>query len=154
MFIAIVKDNVVTKIGEHWDLFPNTSFPPSVPTDSFMVENNAVEVKTSKLYNPETEKLSSCPPYIDGDFVYVVQVVPRLQEDVDQETLHLSYIKRQERTQKLAVCDWTQLADADLSTELRAAWLTYRQALRDVTEQPNFPKVINWPKYPGQIETL
>tara|TARA_R110002012_G_scaffold33001_2_gene96958 strand:+ start:706 stop:1029 length:324 start_codon:yes stop_codon:yes gene_type:complete len=35
------------------------------------------------------------------------------------------------RDTELAACDWTQLADADLTEEKLAEWNTYRQALRD-----------------------
>ncbi len=36
------------------------------------------------------------------------------------------------RDQKLADSDWTQLADAPLTSTKKAEWATYRQALRDV----------------------
>lgn len=52
---------------------------------------------------------------------------------------------RDQRNQKLAECDWTQLAD---STANKAAWATYRQALRDVTAQAGFPWDIEWPVAP------
>lgn len=52
---------------------------------------------------------------------------------------------RAERNSKLAASDWTQLAD---STADKAAWATYRQALRDITEQAGFPWTIDWPVAP------
>ena len=52
---------------------------------------------------------------------------------------------RQQRTEKLKDCDWTQLADAPVD---KAAWATYRQALRDVTKQAGFPWDIQWPVAP------
>ena len=52
---------------------------------------------------------------------------------------------RDQRTTKLAECDWTQLADAPVD---KAAWATYRQALRDVTKQAGFPWDIEWPVAP------
>lgn len=54
---------------------------------------------------------------------------------------------RAERNAKLAACDWTQLADAPLSTEQRAAWQVYRQALRDLTAQAD-PFALDWPEAP------
>ena len=50
---------------------------------------------------------------------------------------------RQRRDALLSASDWTQLPDVPL--ESKAAWATYRQALRDVTEQPGFPTEIMWP---------
>ena len=36
------------------------------------------------------------------------------------------------RNEKLASTDWTQMPDAALTPEVKTAWATYRQALRDV----------------------
>ena len=49
---------------------------------------------------------------------------------------------RQSRDQMLKDSDWTQIAD---STADKAAWATYRQALRDVPVQSGFPWDITWP---------
>ena len=56
-------------------------------------------------------------------------------------------IVRAMRNQKLQESDWTQLADVPLTPELRAEWVTYRQDLRDVTNQPD-PFNIVWPTAP------
>lgn len=52
---------------------------------------------------------------------------------------------RAERDRRLLVCDWTQLPDVPIAT--REAWASYRQALRDVTLQPD-PFNIVWPETP------
>jgi len=39
---------------------------------------------------------------------------------------------RRDRDLLLAECDWTQNSDSPLTTEKKAEWATYRQALRDV----------------------
>jgi len=52
---------------------------------------------------------------------------------------------RTERNSKLAATDWTQVADAPVD---QAAWATYRQALRDITAQADFPWTITWPTQP------
>jgi hypothetical protein len=54
---------------------------------------------------------------------------------------------RDDRNRKLAECDWTQLPDAPVNA---AAWAGYRQALRDITNQPSFPWDIIWPEQPAQ----
>ena len=40
---------------------------------------------------------------------------------------------REKRNALLAECDWTQAVDSPLSDNDKAAWATYRQALRDMT---------------------
>jgi hypothetical protein len=57
---------------------------------------------------------------------------------------------RARRDALLAACDWTQTADAPLSAERNAAWRSYRKALRDLTDQPGWPRDIAWPAQPGQ----
>jgi hypothetical protein len=48
---------------------------------------------------------------------------------------------RTQRNQMLKDTDWTQVADAPVD---KAAWATYRQALRDITTQAD-PFNIIWP---------
>ncbi len=55
---------------------------------------------------------------------------------------------RRKRDTLIAACDWTQIPDAPLSATQRAAWATYRQALRNVPAQAGFPAAINWPIKP------
>jgi hypothetical protein len=52
------------------------------------------------------------------------------------------------RDQMLASSDWSQLPDAPLSDLGRAAWVEYRQMLRDVPEQAGFPENVEWPLPP------
>jgi hypothetical protein len=53
----------------------------------------------------------------------------------------------QQRSRLLVASDWTQLPDVPLAT--KEAWATYRQALRDITDQEGYPLNINWPLMPG-----
>lgn len=55
---------------------------------------------------------------------------------------------RIQRDKLLTACDWTQMADSPLDADTKVAWATYRQALRDVTLQENFPTEIIWPVEP------
>lgn len=50
------------------------------------------------------------------------------------------------RKRRLSDTDWTQLQDVPLST--RDKWKAYRQALRDITTQPGYPKNVKWPLKP------
>lgn len=75
-------------------------------------------------------------------------VFANAQEQTDYEAMkdaEQAAAVRRERNEKLSACDWTQLAD---STADKAAWATYRQALRDITKQDGFPWNIVWPTEP------
>lgn len=54
---------------------------------------------------------------------------------------------RQQRDRLLAECDWRSLPDAPGD---RGAWLDYRQQLRDITQQPDFPDNIHFPTPPAE----
>lgn len=47
---------------------------------------------------------------------------------------------------ELSRTDWTQVPDAPVDREV---WAAYRQALRDITEQPDFPHQVTWPTPPN-----
>ena len=49
------------------------------------------------------------------------------------------------RNAELAACDWTQVADSQAD---KAAWATYRQALRDLPASNKDPKKIKFPTRP------
>ena len=53
---------------------------------------------------------------------------------------------RLQRTSLLAETDWSQLVD--VPEETKAKWASYRQELRDITDQKEFPTKITWPTKP------
>jgi len=55
---------------------------------------------------------------------------------------------RAKRDHLLAESDWVTIRATDTGTPVPAEWQTYRQALRDITEQTGFPENIDWPEKP------
>jgi hypothetical protein len=55
---------------------------------------------------------------------------------------------RAKRDQLLAATDWRLLRAAETGVPVESAWLAYRQALRDVTQQDD-PLAVDWPVAPG-----
>ncbi len=53
---------------------------------------------------------------------------------------------RSQRDSLLASTDWTQLPDVPQTT--KDIWATYRQSLRDITDQAGFPTDVVWPVRP------
>ena len=71
----------------------------------------------------------------------------REKEDLEWaagENDRLAANARAERNAKLASTDWTSSSDLKMSDEMKV----YRQALRDVPAQENFPEV-TWPEFEG-----
>lgn len=74
-----------------------------------------------------------------GEFGTIADYVPPTIEQLSAEM-------RYHRDMLLKDCDWTQFTDVSLST--KEAWAVYRQQLRDITSQPNFPYQVEWPVAP------
>ena len=94
---------------------------------SFVISQTAIAVEKAKLVN--------------GLLVEAVRAKPfevRCQE------------VKVERNVRLVSSDWTDTVSASvrLGNALYTSWQTYRQALRDITEQPGFPDAVVWPTPP------
>lgn len=147
MFIAKIENGNVTAIGDYRELFPNTSFSSFGPDNNWFEENNCKRVNLFKAYNALLEKLVPCAPYVEGDWVFTVEVASLSDEEKQAQEEAKKAQVRADRNQRLSSCDWTQLGD---STADKAAWAAYRQSLRDITSQEGFPDTVEWPRYPGQ----
>jgi len=55
---------------------------------------------------------------------------------------------RAKRDRLLTESDWVTIRATDTGTAVPTEWQTYRQALRDITEQTGFPEDIEWPEKP------
>jgi hypothetical protein len=71
-------------------------------------------------------------------------VVQDITETEEYQKQAKSDAMRLERNGLLSACDWTQVPDAPTD---KAAWAAYRQALRDITQHPDWPNV-DWPEAP------
>lgn len=87
-------------------------------------------------------------PIVQQDGAWVATWTQLPTPDRDRVMMERSRVVRNDRNSALSQCDWTQLADAPLNAEQRAAWGAHRQALRDLTAQPNFPWQVEWPVKP------
>lgn len=54
-----------------------------------------------------------------------------------------------QRNKLLYESDWTQIPNNPLTSEQQTAWAVYRQELRDITLQPNYPFNVVWPTPPA-----
>lgn len=124
---------------------PQISFPTEM-TDSLLAEYSVYPL-TATPY-PEVDYTKNVtngdPVLVDGNWTQVWIVSDATPEEIAQRTDDQWAAVRAERNQKLADCDWTQLPDAPVNAE---EWASYRQALRDITTQPD-PFNIVWPEEP------
>ena len=79
------------------------------------------------------------------EVVQYEEIRQKTNEEIQTETNIRRENIRVQRDRLLLECDWTQLADVNL-TNINE-WKTYRQALRDITTQSD-PKNVVWPTKP------
>ncbi len=115
--------------------------------------------------NYDAEKESFLQENIDGSKYYIdvltntlvaIPEKPNLWFDFDFTTkqwvgneVRARFDVNERRKKLLIASDWTQLPNNPLSTEKQTAWATYRQELRDITNQSEYPLNVTWPTKPN-----
>ena len=87
-----------------------------------------------------------CDNTVQVGWVYNGSTFTDLEPPVTDDDLAFSI--REERDYLLAKSDWTQATDSPLTDAKKAQWVTYRQALRDITSQNTFPTNVTYPVEP------
>ena len=136
--MLIYKDGIV---ADYREVFKGTSFPASGISDSFLAENNAVKVSVFLAHDRVTEKLVPCEPYVQDGFAYTVQVAPKTEEELTADRESKAAEVRKQRDDLLAQSDWRVIKAMEQDGQLESEWATYRQSLRDITDNPAFPNV-------------
>lgn len=92
--------------------------------------------------------------YNDNVEDYIEENYETLLNDAKEHdrSIHAKAI-REKRDRLLNESDWTQANDTALSQEMVEAYRVYRQALRDITSQEEFPYNVIWPEKPSNIES-
>ena len=164
MQIRIRESGAVMYEGEFRALHPNTSMPQQLSEELLnefgadvvfegpqatggtvyqYSQRDGVEQLGGKWYTKyilgpvftdTTDMTGNVTPAADNEAAY------KAMKDAEQ-----AKSVRQSRDAKLTECDWTQVADAPVD---KAAWATYRQALRNVPTQTGFPWTTTWPDAP------
>jgi hypothetical protein len=151
MQIAILTSPIT--VGDYRELFSNTSFNSSGPSDEFLTANNAKKVNAFKAHDRLTQKLVLCSAYDDGEFVSVVQVADMSAEEIQAAKDSAMAQLRATRNALLLACDWTQIADCTIPK--KAEWATYRQTLRDFPATVSDARsTITWPHNPDWVEPI
>jgi hypothetical protein len=148
---VLVKDGVVAAYphgpAELRRAHPGTSFPAEMSAQELATwDVFTVAPRNPPAHDSATENCERVPPtLVDAEWIETWAVTQATAEQITQRRQEQAAFIRAARNAKLAASDWTQLAD---STADKTAWATYRQALRDVTEQSGFPWTIDWPVAP------
>lgn len=141
----LIEENPFTRFDQNVDLVATfLSTELAIKDNLHLVE---VEYLPVPEYDLRTQKIQRAefPELIDGKWVYAYIISQLTQEELENETAKLANQARQKRNELLKNSDFSQLADAPTD---KTIWATYRQQLRDITIQVDFPWNIDWPVIP------
>jgi len=158
----------LTTISQFKATQPNTSFPKQITTeilDSYGYDAvlNGTEATVTAPYGVSTRigveeidgkwftKFVAGPVFTDttddeGKVTTAAENEAAYKANIDAEA---AASVRSQRNRLMAGSDWTQLADSQLSDSVKANWITYRQALRDLPTATGFPHTMTWPTKPS-----
>ena len=123
----------------------NITFPNEIGEET-MTQFGLYEVEQTPKPNDYTKNITEgTPTLIDGVYYKSWNQTNATSEEISYRIENQWEEVRVLRNQLLSECDWTQLAD--IPTETKELWTSYRAQLRDITSQSN-PFSINWPVKP------
>ena len=127
-------------------LHPNTSMPQQL-SEELLNEFGADVVLEGPQASPTRYQTAYANgvEQLDGKWYTKYSVAEMDAEAITAKDVEQAKSMRDQRGEKLKDSDWTQVADAPVD---KAAWATYRQALRNVPAQAGFPWTITWPDAP------
>ena len=111
-----------------------------------IVRNGVVQDANSNWVQAYVER-DMFADYVDEEGVTVTKAS---QEEAYTATkdAEAALAARNTRDGLIASCDWMAIKAFEAGTTVGTEWATYRQALRDVTDQADFPGTIVWPTIP------
>lgn len=127
---------------------PKTSFPKSIPDATLAAYGvYSVTMLDAPEYDAETQRLEqdAQPTESNGQWELRWSVINLTAKEIAEKVEEKAEDIRMKRNLLLADCDWTQVEDAPVD---KASWAVYRQALRDITDQAEFPQNVVWPTKP------
>lgn len=159
MLIAKIQNGTVSQVAEHRELFPNTSFPVTGPSEQWLNEHGCMIVTVWKAHDRVTEKLVPADPYIEDGQVFTVAVESKTQQEIDATQAAAdaaSQVANEARAKReLEASDWSELPtvrDTNMEPHLvnATAFDAYRVALRAIVVSPP-AQVDPWPARPDAV---
>lgn len=123
---------------------PQISFPKA-PSDTLLADYGVFPYTRPSV--PEYDSLAW--RLIDDDFTQDAQ--GNWSRGYELEALPLEQAERNIRAQRdslLSETDWVVVKSYERGENIPAVWELYRQALRDITAQTDFPYSVAWPTKP------
>jgi len=147
MYLRIIDEtiNYPYTIKELRQAYPNVSLPAEL-SDEALNEWDIYVVTPNPMPTDYTKNIIEGTPILtDGVYYQNWIQTDASQSEIDYRLENQWFVVREIRNELLKECDWTQLSD--ISQTIKELWGTYRQQLREITNQSN-PFNIEWPIKP------
>jgi len=147
MYLRIIDEtiNYPYTIKELREAYPNVSLPAEL-SDEMLADWDVYVVTPTTMPNDYTKNITEGTPVLTNGVYYQNWIQINATESEINYRLENQWEEvRIIRNELLKESDWTQLND--ISQTIKDLWSTYRQELRDVTNQQN-PFNIEWPVKP------
>lgn len=155
MLIAKVQGQTVLDVADYQSMFPDVSFPPSGPSPEWLAENSCMPVSVWLPYDPTTQYLESVAPYIDGEYVYTIQVAQLTPEMIEQMHQSEAAQNKTKAVNLLSQTDWTAIPDvadpakSDPYLVNQAEFVAWRSNIRAIAVTPTWDAV--FPPEPAEV---
>ena len=147
MYLRIIDEtiNYPYTIKELRQAYPNVSLPAEL-SDEALNEWDIYVVTPNPMPTDYTKNIIEGTPILtDGVYYQNWIQTDASQSEIDYRLENQWFIVREIRNELLKDCDWTLLNDISLT--IKELGSTYRQQLREITNQSN-PFNIEWPIKP------
>ena len=156
MRVTIIPvDSSVIIDGEFIIIDEMPTINPSIHAVQWNGNSGTIEHKDTNITNnvviTHVEEITELTHFQEVIDIAITTIAADKQKQAEREIVTSEMIVdriRTERDFKLIQSDWTQLSDVTLSPSQITLWKEYRQKLRDITLQSNFPNDIVWPEKP------
>jgi len=125
----------------------NVSFPISITND--ILENfDVYPVQSVSVDDDYTKNIVEGTPIFSGSvYIQTWNITDATEEEINIKIEEKWIEIRDIRDSLLVQSDWTQFQDSPITGSKLTEWQTYRQSLRDITNQSN-PFSLTWPTKP------
>lgn len=125
--------------------YPNVSFPtPFIAPEGYEPVIDVIP----PAYDYRQNLSEGVPALIEGKWMRQWILSSANEAEIAERTEAQWSAVRSERNAQLAASDWIVTRSAEAGVPVPSGWKDYRQALRDVTSQPD-PFAIVWPTPPA-----
>lgn len=137
LFIRLLTEGSGRFICENGDVV-------SPPTAGYVNGNDAVLPVVKETVDTSTSDMTMQDTVIvvEPDRVVMLKTISNLPDDTMAQSV------RNTRDDLLLSSDWVVVKAYEEGVAVAADWITYRTALRDVTDQVGFPHTVVWPVSP------